>query len=154
MKPFKKILVPVDFSRHSAEAIRFAGDLSRRYDAVVQLVHVYQPVNYTLPEGIVFFTPAQLTSLLDALEKLLAASRNDAEVAGAPHVETKLLQGLPSSEIVSHAREGGFDLIVMGTHGRTGVRHAIMGSVAERVVRRAPCPVLTVHLPDQQDARP
>lgn len=144
MKPFSKILVPVDFSTHSAEAVRYAADLSRRYEASVTLAHVYQPIAYPLPEGFVLHTAAQLANMMLEFGKLLEAAKADAEAAGALRVETEMLQGIASSEIVRFAGESGHDLIVMGTHGRTGIKHALLGSVAEKVVREAPCPVLTL----------
>jgi nucleotide-binding universal stress UspA family protein len=144
MKPFKKILVPVDFSLHSAEAIRTGADLSRRFDAALTLVHVYEPAAYALPEGYVLYTAQQLADLLSEFEKRLAAAKRDAEAAGGLRVETHQLQGGAAVEIVEFANKNAIDLIVMGTHGRTGLKHALMGSVAERVVRTAPCPVLTL----------
>lgn len=144
MTAFTKILVPVDFSSHSQSAIRAAADLSKRYDASVTLVHVYQPVALTLPDGYVLYTPSQMADLLSAFDKQLKASKKEAEAAGALRVETSLLQGVIASEILEFAKQQGSDLIVMGTHGRTGIRHVVMGSVAERVLRMAHCPVLTV----------
>ena len=147
MRPFKRILVPVDFSPHSEEAIRYAVDVAQKYDGTLTLAHVYQPIAYSVPDGLVFYTPAQLGELLSELERQLEQMRVQAEKAGALRVESKMLQGVPSDEVAALAKEGGYDLIVMGTHGRTGLRHALMGSVAERVLRSAPCPVLTVHPP-------
>jgi len=144
MTPFRKILVPVDFSVHASEAIRAAADLAKRYDAALTLVHVYETVAYALPDGFVLFTGSQLADMLSEFEKRLAAAKRDAEAAGATRVEVKQLQGAAAVEIVEFAKENGFDLIVMGTHGRRGLQHALMGSVAERVVRTAPCPVLTL----------
>lgn len=144
LKPFEKILVPIDFSLHADEAILAAGDLSRRYEAAVVLVNVYTPVAYTLPEGYLLYTPNQLAELLTQLAKELSAAKTKAELAGALRVETRQLQGVPAWEIVEFARTGNFDLIVMSTHGRTGIGHALMGSVAEKVVRTAPCAVLTI----------
>jgi nucleotide-binding universal stress UspA family protein len=144
MKPFKSILVPVDFSSHAQEAIRTAADLSVKYDASVTLVHVYQPVAYALPDGYVLYTPKQLADLLSECEKLLASAKREAEAAGARRVEIHQLQGVAATEIIEFASGRGIDLIVMGTHGRTGIGHALLGSVAERVLRKAPCPVLTV----------
>jgi nucleotide-binding universal stress UspA family protein len=144
MKSFKKILVPVDFSPHSEEAIRAAADVSRRYEASVTLVHVYEIVAYALPEGYMFQTPDQLAGVMTEFQKLLASAKSLAEKAGALQVQTTQLQGSAAYEIVEFAKKEGFDLIVMGTHGRTGFKHALMGSVAERVLRMAPCPVLTV----------
>jgi nucleotide-binding universal stress UspA family protein len=144
MKPFKRILVPVDFSPHSSEAIEAAADLARRYDGVLTLLNVWEGGVYYFPEGYVLYSPEQLRKVMTELGKHLEVSRREAEAAGAVHVETKQREGVAASEIVDFAREGDFDLIVMGTHGRTGVKHALMGSVAERVVRKAPCPVLTL----------
>jgi nucleotide-binding universal stress UspA family protein len=148
MKPFNKILVPVDFSVHAAKAIAAAADLSRRYEAPLTLVHVYEPIAYALPEGYVLYTPTQLADMLTEFGKRLAAAKRDAEAAGALQVGTEQLQGWPAIEIVDYATQKGFDLIVMGTHGRKGIKHALMGSVAERVVRTAPCPVLTLKAPE------
>jgi nucleotide-binding universal stress UspA family protein len=144
MKPFQRILVPTDFSAHAEEATHIAADLSRRYEASITLAHVYEPVTYALPESYVLFTGPQLDRMFAEFERALAAARERALAARATTVDTKLLSGFASSEITGLARKGGFDLIVMGTHGRTGLNHFVMGSVAERVVRTAHCPVLTV----------
>ncbi|HTM45045.1 MAG TPA: universal stress protein [Polyangiaceae bacterium] len=144
MAPFKKILVPVDFSPSSAAALSAAVDFAKRYDAALTVVHVYQPVDFGLPEGFVSYTPVQLSELLAALNKQLDKAKADAVAAGAPQVDGKLLQGVIASEIVGCAKEGKYDLIVISTHGRTGVGHLLMGSVAEKVVRHATCPVLTL----------
>jgi nucleotide-binding universal stress UspA family protein len=83
-------------------------------------------------------------------EKLHQVER-DAAQAGAGEVSSSLRQGAPFDEIIANAREGGFDLIVMGTHGGSGLKHVLLGSVAEKVVRKAPCAVLTVRLPQDDD---
>ena len=150
MKPFRKILVPVDFSSHSDEAVRYAADLSRRYEAAVTLVHVYETIAYALPDGYILYTDSQLVSMMAEFEKQLRATKASAQAAGALRVETKMLQGVVSSEIVSFAKNGAYDLIIMGTHGRTGLKHALLGSVAEKVIRKSPCPVLTVRLAEKQ----
>lgn len=144
MQPFNRILVPVDFSTQSAQAVRTAADLARRYEASLTLVHVYDPIAYALPEGYVVFAPSQLDKMFAAFEKQLAAAKQNALEAGAPRVDTRLLQGFVTAEIVDFASRAEADLIVMGTHGRRGVSHVVLGSVAERVVRMAPCAVLTV----------
>lgn len=147
MQPFKKILVPVDFSDHSAEAVRTASDLSRRYDAPLTIVHVFDPVVYALPEAYVLFTAEQLDKLVSALEAQLADVKKMAAESGAVRVETRLLHGLVGTKILELVGGSGMDLIVMGTRGRTGLSHLLLGSVAERVVRLAPCAVLTVKAP-------
>lgn len=149
MKPFQKILVPTDFSPHADEAMRVAGDLCRRYDASLTLAYVYVPVAYSLPDGYTVYTPtqAQLGSMFEDLRRGLQTLKVEAESAGAKRVETRLVEGPVASEICDLAAREGFDLIVMGTHGRTGFSHVLLGSVAEKVVRTAACPVLTVRLP-------
>lgn len=144
MKPFRKILVPVDFSTHSVEAVRYAADLSRRYEAAVTVAHAYQPAEQAFPDGYLLYKAAEQAGAVSALEQQLAAAGAEAQVAGALRVETTLLEGGAPAAIVRFAEQTAQDLIVMGTHGRTGFKHAILGSVAEKVVRTAPCPVLTV----------
>jgi len=144
MKPFKRILVPTDFSSHADQALRTAGDLAQRYEAAITIVHTYEPMAYTLPDGYVLLSPQQHADVLTEFSKLLAAAKSTALAAGAGKVDIEQLQGIAANEIVEHARAGGFDLIVMGTHGRKGLSHALLGSVAERVLRHAPCPVLVV----------
>jgi len=141
---FRKILVPTDYSKHSAEAVRYATDLARRYEAAITLVYVFEPVTYALPEGHLMQSPPQLQEMQAAFEQRLRDAAADAKAAGARQVEAKVLTGPVAAEISDCAERGGFDLIVMGTHGRTGLRHLVLGSVAEKVVRTAPCAVLTV----------
>lgn len=151
MTPFQKILVPTDFSRHSTEALHTAADLSRRYEAsTVSLVYVFEPVTYALPEGHVMAAPTQIQELDAVFEQRLAGVKAEAEAAGARNVQTKLLTGPVANEITDYAEQEHFDLIVMGTHGRTGLRHLVLGSVAEKVVRTAPCAVLTVRVREPQ----
>jgi nucleotide-binding universal stress UspA family protein len=147
MKPFAKILVPVDFSAHSEQAVRVAAELARRYDAALDIIHIYEPLAYALPEGYVLLSNEQLKELWSRLEKDLDAVKKLAVEGGAPRIETHLLQGLAVDEICSVAKKQGFDLIVMGTQGRRGLSHLLVGSVAERVLRLAPCPVLTLKAP-------
>jgi nucleotide-binding universal stress UspA family protein len=146
MIPFKKILVPTDFSRHSIEAISAAADLSRRYKASVTLAYVFEPVTYALPEGHVMQSPPQIEEMQSVFEERLVQAQAEAKAAGALDVAGKLLTGPIASEITDFAEREAFDLIVMGTHGRTGLRHLMLGSVAEKVVRTAPCAVLTVRV--------
>jgi nucleotide-binding universal stress UspA family protein len=147
MKPIRRILVPIDFSPHSAEAVAWAADLGRRYDAALELVHVHPPLSVALPEGYILQSPDQLARLLGQIDAALDEQKAflEREAPGIP-VATRILQGTPFVEIVRYARETDADLIVMGSHGRTGLAHALLGSVAEKVVRKAHCPVLTVRL--------
>jgi len=142
MKPIRKILVPTDFSEHSALALNYAIDLARRYDAALTLLHVYPVVNYAAAEGFALYTPEQLAKLISQLTTQLRAIEDDARSAGAAQISSVMEQGDAYQEILEQANA--FDLVVMGTHGRTGLKHALMGSVAEKLVRTSPCPVLTV----------
>jgi nucleotide-binding universal stress UspA family protein len=89
-------------------------------------------------------TPSQFERLIRELEQYLEASKQEALALGAANVDSQLLQGFAAGEIVAYAKDRHSDLIVIGTHGRTGPKHLLLGSVAERVVRTAQCPVLTV----------
>jgi universal stress protein A len=149
MSPFKKILVPTDFSAGADAAMRLASDLSLRFAAPLTLVYVFERANYPLPNEYVVYTTEQVDRMLVQFNQLLAQAQQTALDASAHSVTTRLVQGWAPGEITRLAKEGGFDLIVMGTHGRTGLKHILLGSVAERVVRTAPCPVLTVRKPEK-----
>ena len=151
--PWKKILCPVDFSDPSRAALQYAAKLCQHFDADLTLFHAYQLPGYTLPEGSVVASPKMLQDLADQAEAHLVEWRTLAQSMGAARVAVEKGIGDPAVEIVELAGEGGFDLVVVGTHGRTGLRHALLGSIAERVVRRAGCPVLTVH-PEGHARRP
>ncbi|HEX2675681.1 MAG TPA: universal stress protein [Polyangiales bacterium] len=148
MNPFRKILVPVDFSDHSEHAVEVAADMARRYGATMTLVHVHQPVLYALPDSFILYPSEQLEGVLVVFREKLEAMKRALYADGAMRIDTQVLVGIPVSSIVEHTKANQYDLIVMGTHGRTGVSHALIGSVAERVVRKATCPVLTVRLTD------
>lgn len=155
MPPFRKILVPTDFSTHSTEALRVAADLSKAFGAPVQVLAVYQPpVVPLVPEGALFPLPVDVAADVSRVNTRLLEDARQLTEAGALGVTSALRQGAPFAEIIANAREGDFDLIVMGTHGRTGLKHALLGSVAEKVVRKAPCAVLTVRLPTQSFEHP
>jgi nucleotide-binding universal stress UspA family protein len=101
-------------------------------------------MTYTLPDDKVVLTAAQLSRIYETLTKLLSDLKQAAQATLQTPVESTLLEGFPASEIVRFAKDSACDLIVMGTHGRTGLKHWLLGSVAEYVVRQAACPVLTV----------
>lgn len=145
MNPFTKILVPIDFSKFTPEVVALAADLSRRYQAPLELMYVWEPATYAGPEGSFVLSEVEMTRITDDFKQELAKHAASAEAAGAVGVETCLLRGYPATAIVYRAKETQCNLIVMGTHGRTGFKHVLIGSVAENVVRTAACPVLTVH---------
>jgi nucleotide-binding universal stress UspA family protein len=143
-RTIKRILVPTDFSEPSAEALSTAIDFARVFRATVELVHVYSEPTYVLPPPVEMATfPFDMAKVLAKVEESLAAEQERVRAAGVP-CEIATLSGRPAPEIVAHAHKVGADLIVMGTHGRSGIEHAILGSVAERVVHHAPCPTLVV----------
>lgn len=144
MKPIEKILVPIDFSEHGRDALQFAADLSGRYEAPLELVHVLQLVTHALPEGYTVPTTQQFNEIVTRLQKQLSEAELEALQAGACEAHSTLLQGAPGEEILRFAAEGKYDLVVMGVHGRSGLKHLLMGSVAEKVVRASQCPVLAV----------
>jgi nucleotide-binding universal stress UspA family protein len=147
MKPFSKILVPIDFTPHSAEAVQRALQIARDSNAAVVLVHFYEPTEHPLLSGSVAYIREQLERMSEPLQRRLEAARRDAQAQSGCDVSCRLLYGGASAGIVGVASEENFDLIVMGTHGRTGVSRWMLGSVAEKVVRGAACGVLTVKAP-------
>lgn len=146
MMPFSKILVPIDFSSHATHALRVAADLARRYEANLTVAHVYEPVVYTVPESLITYMEEQTPSVLAELGKMLQKAQHDARALGVQRVDTALLQGSAAPELVRFAEEGAYDLIVIGTHGRSGFSHLLLGSIAEKVIRAAHCPVMTVRI--------
>lgn len=146
MTPFRRILVPTDFSKHSEEAVRVAAGLSRLCAAPLTVMTVYETLVVPVPEDGVLPTPKVMVGAYEHTCQQLAHVAEQARAEGAVAVESVVLQGAPFIEIMARAHDGDYDLIVMGTHGRTGLKHLVLGSVAEHVVRRAPCAVLTIRL--------
>lgn len=144
---WKKLLCPIDFSDASREALETAAALAKRHGAALTLFHAYPVPGYTFPDGSFVASSKMLEELAEQANRHLAEWKAIAVAAGVPSVESATAVGEPAHEIVTFATEKGMDLVVVGTHGRTGLTHALMGSVAERVVRKAPCPVLTVRPP-------
>jgi nucleotide-binding universal stress UspA family protein len=141
MLSIKKILVPTDFSTCAGDALRMGIELARKFGASVTVLHVYQIPMYPLAEGTYIAGPQITAELVRDITESLEKVKN--EFKGDVPIDTRMAEGVPYVEIAHTARDGHYDLIVIGTHGRTGVRHMLLGSVAERVVRTAPCPVLT-----------
>ena len=136
-----KVLCPIDFSPTSDNALRLAAALARESQAELAIVYVDEgPLAYDA--GIAGFVESQ-EDQISTSQRLKAAGNSVHGVNWHDHQ----LQGDPADEIVRLAEEEGVDLIVMATHGHTGLMRVLMGSVAESVVRRAPCPVLTLKQP-------
>ena len=145
-----RILVPVDFSEHSEKAVRYATTVANRFGARLELLHVVEDPFVTgawSAEAFVPNMPELLNKLTQAAQQKMAELKHRLAEHGFV-VETAVITGKPATTIVDEAQTGRFDLIVMGTHGRTGVSHVFMGSIAERVVQKAPCAVLTVREAD------
>jgi nucleotide-binding universal stress UspA family protein len=148
-KGFRRILVPTDFSAPSDAALDCARRLAAGFGGSIHLLHALDDVSDSGVAGSEFFVtePPQARSmrLMDARDRLMHRITADDRVA--LHATTEVIFGSPSQIIVDYAADNQFDLIVMGTHGRTGMAHLLIGSVAERVVRTAGCPVLATQHP-------
>jgi nucleotide-binding universal stress UspA family protein len=143
------ILVPLDFSAHSDHALDVALDWARALEAGrVVLVHVHQPLHIPTPlPGSGPTAPELEARIMEDARLAIAERARRVEEAGLT-VECEVTLGDPSEEICKAAKARAADLIVMGTRGRTGLAHLLLGSVAQRTLGRAPCPVLTVHRED------
>jgi nucleotide-binding universal stress UspA family protein len=131
MIELKQILHPTDFSANSTRALEYACSLAGRYGAELHLVHVLQDPDYY--EHLSKHANEELAALPDKVSSFSGSVTRD------------VCTGVPFVEIIRYAKENAIDLVVMGTHGYSGMKHLIIGSVAENVVRKAHCPVLTVH---------
>ncbi|HET7500296.1 MAG TPA: universal stress protein [Kofleriaceae bacterium] len=141
---FSKLLCPVDFSPGSQQAIRLAVRLANEAEAELVLAHVWYLPSMAYAEGPPF--PVDTTRLMsEDEERGLAAAALEATRLGAHRVTTRFLRGVPWDQIVEILRDDAeLGLVVMGTHGRTGFERILLGSVTEKVLRHAPCPVLAV----------
>lgn len=139
----KKILVPVDFSEFAIKGLRYAARFAEQFGATLVLVHVVEPVHY--PESVII-PPAMEEANRERLKLARAALTKfvKKQVPAGITTEATTRLGQPFTEILGAAKDFEADLIVIATHGHTGLKHLFLGSVAERVVRLAPCPVLTV----------
>lgn len=137
---FERILVSTDFSLHAGRAVKIGADLSRRYEVPMLLLYVHEPSTYELPSGYVENMPSHLDRVYAELDARLSESGRWATSLGACRLETRLLQGPVAQVIANFASTR--DLLVMGTHGRQGLQKLLLGSIAQSVLQRAPCPVL------------
>ena len=144
MATFKNILVPTDFSDTAQHALEYARALASSFKATLHVVHVVPDQTWSI-EG----TGWSLPDLLGAWEQE-AQTRLEALKAPDLPMQTQAMRGQPFAEINQYAKAHEIDLIVMGTHGHGAVQRMLLGSVAEKVVRTASCPVLTVRLSDAE----
>jgi universal stress protein A len=150
-----RILVPTDFSKHSHNALTYAVAFAEKFGAELHLLHVVQDLALFIPDAVTAMPPVALPVdqiTLAAREALDRVIREQGLDRFSVHPEVR--EGTPFAEIIRCAREKDIDLIVMGTHGHTGLTHMLLGSVTEKVVRKAPCPVLTVRHPEHEFVHP
>ena len=140
-----KLLVPTDFSEDSEQAARYAVELAKRFQAEIHCIHVVD-----IPADLLSTSDYYMTGPSEQfIDQIREESKKNLEgfaeknLEGA-QVQTAFLEGSPFVEIIRYARDQQIDLVVIATHGRTGLKHVLFGSVAEKVVRKAPCPVLVV----------
>ncbi len=147
MKTIRRILHPTDFSNEVEAATKLAFEMTKEFGAQLVLLNVYLPPMYIGAFGDAYGLPIELLQRLqqDTVRALDRVQKRAAEVGIS--AETIALEGVAKDVIVATAQNQNIDLIVMGTHGRTGFKHFLLGSVAEYVVRTAQCPVLTVRAP-------
>lgn len=145
MLEIKRILAPTDFSHHAEAALKYACGLAERLGSTLHLLHVLPDVVPVGPDPMLaptlppeYYTETENQSL-EALSKAI-----DPCWGHAPAIETAVRWGGAVEGIVAYANDLAVDLIVIATHGRTGLSHVLLGSVAERIVRESPCPVLTI----------
>lgn len=140
----KKILVPLDFSTCAKKALQYAIPFAKQFEAAIVFLHVI-PVHFNYAEGEIEFEPdaASGAELQAQVGRKLAALIHDLVPDEIP-VDAEVRYGIEAAEIVNEAKKSEVDLIILSTHGRTGRAHSLVGSVAEDVVRLAPCPVLVV----------
>lgn len=151
---FSRILIPTDFSQPSRHAFAYAVDLNRLFGARLYLVHVMQDftefseynLSPTILPQLYLEFEQNATNKLEEMVGLM--------VPGNMHCDTYILHGVPFYEIIQFARAEQVDLIVVGSHGRTGLKHVLFGHTAEKVVKKAPCPVLSVRHPDAEFSLP
>ena len=146
MTTAQRLLVPVDFSEYANQAVEYAIGLASKLGVRLTLLHVIQSLplagidmGVTLPYAYIQDLEAEITNRMQAYLERVTAAGLEGEIA--------VVHGVPFQEILETAKTQQVDLIVMGTHGRTGLQHVLLGSVAEKVVRLAPCPVLVVRQP-------
>lgn len=148
MEPdIKKVLVPIDFSDYSKNALKYAVNFSMQFNAEMILIYVIEPVIYPpdFSMGQIALPSVNTEWDIKAKEELNKLAKS--EIPSSIKVTTVLKTGKPFVEIIETAAEYDVDLIIIATHGHTGVEHILFGSTAEKVVRKAPCPVLTLREP-------
>lgn len=145
MIAIRRVLAPTDFSDSSVPAVRYAAELAEKFGAELTLLHVVQDLTLVVPD-VMMPLPVAAPAVEDMVTGAKAGIAKMVEKHGLQKLNPKaeVRMGAPAAEIVAAAADLKADLLCIGTHGRTGIAHFLLGSVAERIVRHAPCPVLTV----------
>ena len=150
MIQLRKILVPTDFSESARHALTYAISFAREYSAEVTLLHVVEDVAVSYASDLFPVPMAEVFNEISAYaRKELGALASEVRSRGV-EVREVVIQGKPAAEILRVAREETFDMIILGTHGKGVLDQALFGSTTERVVRKAPCPVLTCRVAEHE----
>ncbi|MBI4698441.1 MAG: universal stress protein [Nitrospirae bacterium] len=147
----EKILFPTDFSQGSFHAASYAVDLARHYNARLYMLHVIYDFTRAYDAHIPHVSADELYKEMYGWAQKEIESCCAEEIRGLVNVQKVVLKGVPYEEIIKFAGQEKIDMIVMGTYGRVGLERFIFGSTAERVVRKAPCPVMTVRVPEHRE---
>jgi nucleotide-binding universal stress UspA family protein len=153
----KKILFCTDFSENSRPAFEYAVDFAQTFGAEMTILHVINSSRLGYPAfevGVPFDLQAVLSSINESVEKAFQGLASECKGCAGLETKTASRMGVPANEIARFAEEESMELIVMGTHGWTGIRHLVLGSTAENVVRTARCPVLTVKSGSEEESLP
>ena len=144
---FRRILVPVDYSENSKASVRFAAELAKTLGSTLDVVHVWDKPTYVSDAVMVRRDGQEHCSLAELIRESAERDMTEflADVALPPTLSLthRLLSGEPASTLVSELKQGNHDLVIVGTHGRTGLSHMLLGSIAEKLIRLSPVPVLT-----------
>lgn len=143
----KSILFPTDFSEGSAEALKYAVEFAKKYDAKLYVIHIIYDVAKASGWYVPHISMDKLYQDIQEGAKKELDNFGVQELSGIKNIERVVITGIPHQEIVAFANSKKVDMIILGTHGRTGIDRILFGSTAAQVVRNAPCPVLTVRLP-------
>ncbi len=146
----EKILFPTDFSEGSSHALPYAVDLSKHYNARLYILHIIYDIFKATNSHIPHISADELYREMFEWAQKEIENCGIEEIRGLANVEKVVLKGIPYEEIIKFAAKEKVDMIVMGTYGRAGLERFLFGSTAERVVRKAPCPVMTVRMPEHR----
>jgi len=150
----KKILIPTDFSSSAMHALKYAVEFNKSFNARLYILHVLQDITDFSEFNL---SPTILPQLYAEFEQNATHKLEEIVNHLVPKdtaCDTYIIHGVPFFEIIQFSKDEGIDLIIMGSHGRTGIKHVLFGSTAEKVVKKAACPVLTIKHPDSEFEMP